>query len=448
MSTNLNLKIKDIDLWSLNPRSMYLLLGISFLLFVSNNMFGQVGGDLTTSDGSTELTICALDGVSDAFDVTLTNNQGDNSAWVITDDIGTILALPPAPPFDLDGAGAGLCQVWHLSYNDGLTGLDMGANTSNLQGTFDFSNPINVDRRTTAGLDGGTLAGGPFTFTVGDGVADNLVAGSITLTGNTGTNSQWVVTDANGYILGLPPMPSVVDFDGAGPGTCLVWHLSFEDGLSGAEVGMNAADLQGCFSLSNSVTIQRDAADGCQTNGGELFGGPFTFTTVGDGVADNIPAGSITLANATGTNSQWVVTDNNGVILGLPPMPSAVNFDGAGAGTCLVWHLSFEDGLTGAEVGMNAADLDGCYSLSNSITVERIASSGCQTNGGELFGGPFIFDSVGDGVADMIPAGSITSANTNGDLQWVVTDSQGYICLLYTSPSPRDATLSRMPSSA
>ena len=28
------------------------------------------------------------------------------------------------------------------------------------------------------------------------------------------------------------------------------------------------------------------------------------------------------------------------------------------------------------------------------------------------------------------------------------TDAQVYFCLLYTSPSPRDATLSRMPSSA
>ena len=27
-------------------------------------------------------------------------------------------------------------------------------------------------------------------------------------------------------------------------------------------------------------------------------------------------------------------------------------------------------------------------------------------------------------------------------------DAEGYGCLLYTSPSPRDATLSRMPSSA
>ena len=30
----------------------------------------------------------------------------------------------------------------------------------------------------------------------------------------------------------------------------------------------------------------------------------------------------------------------------------------------------------------------------------------------------------------------------------LVNDVQSYPCLLYTSPSPRDATLSRMPSSA
>ena len=31
---------------------------------------------------------------------------------------------------------------------------------------------------------------------------------------------------------------------------------------------------------------------------------------------------------------------------------------------------------------------------------------------------------------------------------WTATDNCGNTCLLYTSPSPRDATLSRMPSSA
>ena len=33
----------------------------------------------------------------------------------------------------------------------------------------------------------------------------------------------------------------------------------------------------------------------------------------------------------------------------------------------------------------------------------------------------------------------------NGNLWWI---QSVYVCLLYTSPSPRDATLSRMPSSA
>ena len=38
----------------------------------------------------------------------------------------------------------------------------------------------------------------------------------------------------------------------------------------------------------------------------------------------------------------------------------------------------------------------------------------------------------------------------NQDLRVFISDknSKDFICLLYTSPSPRDATLSRMPSSA
>ena len=91
-------------------------------------------------------------------------------------------------------------------------------------------------------------------------------------------------------------MPSAVDFDGAGSGNCFVWHLSYEDGLTGLGAGMNTANLAGCYSLSNSVAIIRNNASGCNVNGGELFGGPFTFDSVGDGVADNLAAGSINLS--------------------------------------------------------------------------------------------------------------------------------------------------------
>ena len=183
-------------------------------------------------------------------------------------------------------------------------------------------------------VSGGTLSGGPFEFCVGDGVADNIAADGISLSGNSGGNTQWVVTDANGMILGLPDNFADVDFDGAGAGTCLVWHLSYEDGLTGLSQGANTSGLQGCFSLSNSVTVNRS-----QPEGGTLSGGPFEFC-VGDGVADNIAADGISLSGNSGGNTQWVVTDPNGMILGLPDNFADVDFDGAGAGTCLVWHLS------------------------------------------------------------------------------------------------------------
>ena len=391
-------------------------------LTVENNPFGLVAYSVNTE--VTELTICAGDGESDAFDVVLENNMGTNSQWVITDDQGNILALPANPPFDLDGAGPGTCLIWHLSYEDGLTGLETGLNAGDLTGCFNLSNPITVVRNEPVG---GTLTGGPFSFCVGDGIADMIPAGDITLNGNSGTNSQWVVTDDQGNILGLPPSPDVVDFDDAGAGTCLVWHLSYEDGLIGLEMGMNAGDLEGCFSLSNSIAVERN-----QPEGGELAGGPFSFC-VGDGIADMIPAGAITLTGNSGMNSQWVVTDDQGNILGLPPSPDVVDFEGAGIGTCLVWHLSYEDGLVGLEMGLNAADFDGCFDLSNSISVFRD-----QPMGGTLTGGPFSF-CVGDGIADMLEADDvILTGNSGMNSQWVVTDDQGNILGLPPSPEAVD----------
>ncbi len=391
------------------------------------------GGTLTGGP----FTFTVGDGVADniaAGSIGLSGNSGSNSAWVVTDDQGNILGLPPMPSVvDFDGAGVGTCLIWHLSFEDGLQGAEVGKNASDLEGCYSLSNSIEVRRLAapTCSVSGGTLTGGPFTFTVGDGVADNIAAGSIGLSGNSGANSAWVVTDDQGNILGLPPMPSVVDFDGAGVGTCLIWHLSFEDGLQGAEVGKNANDLEGCFSLSNSVEVRRLAAPTCSVSGGTLLGGPFTYCV--DGTADNIPSGALNLVDAKGTNNQWVVTDLSGNILGLPPTFSAPNFDDAGPGVCLVWNLAYEAGLTGLAMGNNVSQLVGCYSFSNSVSVTRN-----EPKGGTLTGGPFSF-TVGDGVADNIAAGSIElSGNSGANSAWVVTDDQGNILGLPPMPSVVD----------
>ncbi len=401
------------------------LLLIVFFLLMNSNLDAQQekrgryldGGKISTKDNTT---IC-IDGNSTPINVYLRGDRGKKKQWIITDDKNNILALPKAPPFDFENAGAGVCKIWHVSYWWYVRNLKIGKNLSRLRGWYDLSNSIEVVRNDPKG---GTLSGGPFEFTVGNEEADNILEGAIILEGNSGGNSQWVVTDAEGNILGLPPSPYVVDFDGAGPGTCLVWHLSFDGDIEGAEQGKNASDLIGCYSLSNPIEVIRNSA----IDGGTLSGGPFEYC-VGDGIADNIPEGAIALEGNSGENSQWVVTDADGNILGLPPTPYVVDFDGAGPGTCLVWHLSFNGEIEGAEQGKNASDLVGDYDLSNPIEVVRN-----EPKGGTLSGGPFEF-TVGDGVADNIPEGAITlEGNSGGNSQWVVTDADGNILGLPPSP--------------
>ena len=78
--------------------------------------------------------------------------------------------------------------------------------------------------------------------------------------------------------------------------------------------------------------------------------------------------------NLTGSTQGWVITDDQNNILGLPPTIDAVegvDFDDAGTGVCLIWHITYEPGLTGLMAGNNVSDLDGFYALSNSITVTR-----------------------------------------------------------------------------
>ncbi|WP_289045644.1 hypothetical protein [uncultured Olleya sp.] len=231
----------------------------SFDLSNSISVFRNAQVDGGIIDGE-DFSFC-IDDTSDMVSgLSLSGNIGANSTFVITDDAGNILGLPPTleavQGVDFNGAGAGVCLIWHLSYEDGLVGAEVDQNTDDLVGTFDLSNPITVYRNQTIA---GTITGGPFDFTV-DGMPD-MVSG-ITLDGTaTGTNSTWVITDANGNILGLPPTITDlegVDFDGAGVGVCLIWYLRYEDGLEGAAMGENANNLEGCFSLSNSITVNRN----------------------------------------------------------------------------------------------------------------------------------------------------------------------------------------------
>ncbi|QLE00170.1 hypothetical protein HX109_00810 [Galbibacter sp. BG1] len=350
-----------------------------------------------------------------------TEAVGSNSSWIITDAEANILGLPPTMEalegVNFDDAGEGVCLIWYIRYEDGLSGLEVGMNATELEGVFDLSNSLEVVRTETMG---GEISGGPFEFYI-NGMPDMLSGITLDDTDAKGSLSTWVITDDQGNILGLPPTMEAlegVDFDGAGVGTCLIWYLRYEEGIEGLETGMNASDLEGCFALSNSITVDRIEG----ANAGTIAGGPFTFCV--DGTADMVSGITLDDSDATGSNSTWVVTDDMGKILGLPPTMEAlegVDFDGAGAGVCLIWYARWEGEIEGAEVGNNASDITGNFALSNSIEVTRN-----QPMAGTISGGPFNFTI--DGTPDMVSGITLDDSNASGtNSTWVITDDAGNI---------------------
>ena len=208
------------------------------------------------------------------------------------------------------------------------------------------------------------------TICAGDGQEDLI---DVTLTGAAGDSSVYVITNDSLEILALAAAPPF-NLEGAGDGTCLIWHLSF-DSVGGATIGARADSLTGCFDLSDSIRVVRNGV-----NAGRLAfsAGGDTDTTAticaGDTVAD--PLG-VTLSDDTvGANRAWVITDTLLNILALPSGPP-FDLNDAGPGVCYIWYLAFADGLTGAAVNANAADLGGCFDLSNPLTVVRDTSAGC-----------------------------------------------------------------------
>ncbi len=394
---------------------------------IGNNLESDVTGcfDLSNSitvtinqpDGGTltggPFEFCVGDSIPDYVSgVVLTGNVGTTSQWVITNDANEILSLPVSPDsINFDVAPPGTCLIWNISYFDTISGLAPGHNLlEDITGCFDLSNPITVNRHHPVG---GALSGGPFQFCAGDSITDVT---SIILTGNIGANTQWVVTNDLNVIINISDSLSLVDFSGSDPGIFLIWSISYFDTISGLIAGNDLfEDLTGCLGISDSVVVTLT-----QPAGGTLTGGPFEFC-VGDSIADYVSG--ISLSGETGQNGEWVITNEAGEILSLPVSPDSVNFDLALPGTCLIWHVSYDNGISGLDIGNNLLnDVFGCFGLSNAIMVIRH-----QPGGGVLTGGPFEF-CVGDSLTDVTSI--ILSGNIGDNMQWVVVDDADTILML------------------
>lgn len=359
----------------------------------------QEGGTLTSEDFD-----FMIDGMPDMVSgIVVSDTSASNYSWIVTDINLEIIALPGnIEEVDFDQAGPGICLIWYIGFSDEFQFSEGATNLNDLEGCFDLSNSITVNRMASAG---GVLAGGPFDFCV-DGDPDMV---SVTLTDTMGTNSQWVITNEQDSIIGLPDDVEMVDFDAAGPGVCYIYHLSYEDNAMGIQLGNFLSDLTGGFALSNSIEVNRT-----EPSGGTLTSDDFNFMI--DGTPDMVSG--IVVSDTSASNYSWIITDADLEILGLPGDVETVDFDEAGVGVCLIWFIGYNDGLDGLEVGESVNDLDGCFDISNSITVNRTESTG-----GLLEGGPFDF--CVDGDPDMVSVTLTGAMGTNS--QWIITNEQDSI---------------------
>jgi subtilase family serine protease len=212
------------------------------------------GGTIST-DGP--MAVCKGDGVPDPIFVDLEGAVGENSIWLVTSSNGLIVDITDENIFDFEETiGTGICVIWHLSWDGEIFGLEVGANAFDLEGDcFDLSNPLEIFE---VYVNGGEISvDGETTFCTDDGEADIV---QVTVTGNAGPNGRFLVTDADLNVLQIS-QTGEFDFEGAGEGLCLIWYASYAGPITLPESGTNVADIEGCFSLSNSIEIGKEECD-------------------------------------------------------------------------------------------------------------------------------------------------------------------------------------------
>jgi len=116
----------------------------------------------------------------------------------------------------------------------------------------------------------------------------------------------------------------------------------------------------------------------CNVVGGELLTIETDTTEVTVCVVDTISdAVIVKVWEEVGDNSTYILTDADGNILRVTN-ELRFEFEGTGAGTNFIYHVSSIGDVAGLEVGSNIADLDGCFELSNELRVNKIDGD-CNT---------------------------------------------------------------------
>ena len=357
-----------------------LLLAFGLFLFTGQNAYSQFPARcidvlVTVEGGGDQIVTCEGDGIAETINFSATSLAMPVS-FLITDENNIIVDVSIRGMLSFEGLGEGTFRVYAFSWlgqirafrGQDATTSQLGSFCGNLSDNFITVVNFTPDGGAIATSDGNTSV----TVCVGDGVADLI---TFTNTGATPQDYAYLITDENNVVLTIANGDSF-DFDGAGAGICRVWGISYAGSLTamaGDTVGVSQLS-DNCFGLSeNFIEINRSQPDGGTV---ELTNGDDSATVcVGDGQDDILSFTNQTSSPAAYT---FIITDDNNIILDIVDGNTA-NFEGAPAGICRIWGLSYTGNLT-ANVGDDAAAValsDDCFELSgNFIEVIRQEADG------------------------------------------------------------------------
>ena len=316
------------------------------------------GGEL--SSGSS-LDICSGDGYSDLVEFVVSDNKGNNSFFLITDNFGIVTDVTIETNYNFEGSPSGVCTVFHVSAYGDLAGLEIGGNISNLIGCFDLSNPLQI---TKTYVSGGTISTDDETVICsGDGIG-NMV--TFELNGAVGNFGLWIITDPSGSVV-RASIDNVFEFEGIPTGNCLTRYASFVEEPTLPLFGDDIFSMEGCYSLSNAIEVVKTEVDGGLLTSSDLL---YQCENSIDGITFNIE-----LTDPIGTDSLFFLTDTLGNIVDIYE-GSITSFLVINEGIFHFWHFRGDGDVEGIEQGNNLSELSGCYDLSNHLVVENYQMSG------------------------------------------------------------------------
>ena len=218
-------------------------------------------------------------------------------------------------------------------------------------------------------------------------------------------------------------------------------------GANGVTINNTAG---GVISSTNATAIET-SADTTINNAGTTsggFNGVDFVNGAGSGSLTNTATGSITSDSRAVNIGGSVQLTNQGQILGTGDQRNGTVYSDSVANNFSIDNSGTIDagaGNQGSGIGLEIGSTTTATVTNSGLIQGRTNTPGVAGNSGlsgdglrlNNFGAPGVFD----GSIDNTSTGEIRSESLSGTIA-------GLRCLLYTSPSPRDRTRSRMPSSA